>query len=224
MTVCDTNTNMCKGCLVDANCGSARCARPATASPGCNDMQPCQDGLACCDGQCFDLLTDLDHCGGCDACPVPDNAAAVCTMGVCGLGACEGNFNNCDKDPNNGCETDGTCECTPGARRSRATRARRDRRTRASARIGADLQRRRARLRACAGRGPAPGPIDICANNLDDDCNGVVDDNPDEDGDGWTVCGGDCCDAIGPNCLKPELVNPGAFEVPGNMVDDDCDG
>src|SRR5690606_9220810 len=46
----------------------------------------------------------------------------------------------------------------------------------------------------------------------------------DLDGDGWTVCGGDCCDEVGPNCFDPELVNPGAFEVMGNTVDDDCDG
>jgi len=37
----------------------------------------------------------------------------------------------------------------------------------------------------------------------------------DHDGDGYTVAQGDCND-----CDK--LVNPGAFDVPGNMVDEDC--
>jgi hypothetical protein len=47
----------------------------------------------------------------------------------------------------------------------------------------------------------------------------------DLDGDGWTTCEGDCCDAIGTVCSEsPQLVNPGAFDVPGNMLDDDCDG
>jgi hypothetical protein len=45
----------------------------------------------------------------------------------------------------------------------------------------------------------------------------------DQDGDGWTPAQGDCCDVVTANCQKPELVNPGAFEYPGNGIDDDCD-
>ncbi len=45
---------------------------------------------------------------------------------------------------------------------------------------------------------------------------------PDLDGDGWSVQDGDCCDAAA-GCAQPHLVNPGAFEYPGNGVDDDCD-
>jgi hypothetical protein len=46
----------------------------------------------------------------------------------------------------------------------------------------------------------------------------------DQDGDGWTPNQGDCCDTLaGGNCGDPALVNPGAFEYPGNGVDDDCD-
>ncbi len=64
---------------------------------------------------------------------------------------------------------------------------------------------------------------EICGNGIDDDCNGVVDDDVDADGDGWTSCGGDCCD--NPNlCGNPAAVNPGAFEVAGDGVDNDCDG
>ncbi|MBI4953353.1 MAG: choice-of-anchor L domain-containing protein [Myxococcales bacterium] len=44
----------------------------------------------------------------------------------------------------------------------------------------------------------------------------------DADADGWTPNQGDCCDT--PNlCSAPALVNPGAYEYPGNLVDDDCD-
>lgn len=47
----------------------------------------------------------------------------------------------------------------------------------------------------------------------------------DLDGDGWTTCDGDCCDAEGAECVgDTSLVNPGAFDVLGNMLDDDCDG
>jgi hypothetical protein len=45
----------------------------------------------------------------------------------------------------------------------------------------------------------------------------------DNDGDGWTTCDGDCCDAISLACAEPSLVNPGAYEALGNGVDDDCD-
>jgi hypothetical protein len=45
----------------------------------------------------------------------------------------------------------------------------------------------------------------------------------DEDGDGWTTCQGDCCDNTS-QCANPALVNPGAYEVPGDGVDNDCDG
>jgi len=45
----------------------------------------------------------------------------------------------------------------------------------------------------------------------------------DEDQDGWTGAQGDCCDSKFAGCSdKPELVNPGALEYPGNDVDDDC--
>ncbi|MBA3391550.1 MAG: choice-of-anchor L domain-containing protein [Deltaproteobacteria bacterium] len=61
-----------------------------------------------------------------------------------------------------------------------------------------------------------------CADGIDNNCNGEVDEDTDRDMDGFTTCAGDCCDST--ECSKPELVNPGAFDAPGNMVDDDCSG
>lgn len=46
----------------------------------------------------------------------------------------------------------------------------------------------------------------------------------DLDGDGWTVADGDCADSPGGGITHPELVNPGAYDIPGNGIDDDCDG
>ncbi len=75
---------------------------------------------------------------------------------------------------------------------------------------------------ACAGEVTPTG--EVCGNSLDDNCNGTPDEDTDTDGDGFTTCGGDCCDTTNDGCGDPALVNPGAFEAPDNMVDDDCDG
>ena len=45
----------------------------------------------------------------------------------------------------------------------------------------------------------------------------------DEDGDGWKVADGDCCDSKFAGCSeKPELINPGSLEYPGDGSDNDC--
>ena len=75
--------------------------------------------------------------------------------------------------------------------------------------------------------GPCAGqtlPTDeICGNDIDEDCDGELV-AQDKDGDGWGTCDGDCCDDEVVGCVDAHLVNPGAFEVPDNEVDDDCDG
>lgn len=77
------------------------------------------------------------------------------------------------------------------------------------------------------GYGPCTGQVlpveEICANGIDDDCNGAADDVTDDDGDGWSRCDGDCCETTA-QCARPAQVNPGAFEIDGNDLDDDCDG
>ena len=76
--------------------------------------------------------------------------------------------------------------------------------------------------------GPCAGEVvpvaEVCANGIDENCSGTADEDLDQDGDGYTTCGGDCCDADGAGCATAVLVNPGAYEAPGNTVDDDCDG
>jgi hypothetical protein len=73
---------------------------------------------------------------------------------------------------------------------------------------------------ACDGEvGPE---TEQCGNDIDDNCDGLLDD-ADADGDGFGVCTGDCCD-VPAACSVPALVNPGAYEVFGNRLDDNCDG
>jgi len=59
-------------------------------------------------------------------------------------------------------------------------------------------------------------------DGMDHDCDGIPDNPPDVDGDGWNACQGDCCETT-VQCSEPALVNPGAYEFIGNGVDDDCD-
>jgi hypothetical protein len=74
--------------------------------------------------------------------------------------------------------------------------------------------------------GPCEGQVapaqELCGDNVDNNCNGMVDENADMDGDGITTCGGDCCDST--ECGSPALVNAGAFDVAGDGVDNDCNG
>lgn len=69
-----------------------------------------------------------------------------------------------------------------------------------------------------------PGATESLSNYQDDDCDGVVDDGTDTsdyDGDGYSVADGDCDDY--PYYGGPRIY-PGATEVLGNGIDDDCDG
>ena len=81
--------------------------------------------------------------------------------------------------------------------------------------------------------GPAinPGMTEICDDNLDNNCNNLYDCHdaeccgdpkclypPDDDGDGYTVCDGDCDDTMpyGP------AINPGMTEICGDNLDNNC--
>lgn len=58
-----------------------------------------------------------------------------------------------------------------------------------------------------------PGATEVC-NLVDDNCNQAVDEGFDQDGDGYTTCGGDC------NNVNAQI-HPGAAEI-CNGVDDNC--
>jgi len=69
---------------------------------------------------------------------------------------------------------------------------------------------------------------EICGNGEDEDCDGVDQTTAnviDIDGDGYNYCNGDYCE-MRSQCggYDPRMVNPDAFEVVGNEIDDNCDG
>jgi hypothetical protein len=74
-----------------------------------------------------------------------------------------------------------------------------------------------------------PGAAEACSNGIDDNCDGLIDDQDptclictDLDGDGYSLEGGACgltdCDDSDP------AVNPGTAEACSNGIDDNCDG
>jgi hypothetical protein len=70
----------------------------------------CNAGFGDCDGASsngceVNLNTTPSQCGACGAACVYPNAAATCTGGSCGLGACNAGFGNCNGRADDGCET-----------------------------------------------------------------------------------------------------------------------
>ncbi len=215
-----TSTGSSGACIPDCAAGSL--CQQGTCVPGCDPAHGCNAGKSCCSGSCVDTATDPAHCGACDgACAMPAHIAVGCN-GNCTFGACDSAFFDCDGNKDNGCESQSACSCTPGATQACYDGAM------GTQGVGPCVGGMQTCNATGTGWGPCGGEVlpitELCANNVDDDCDGNVDNVPDLDGDGWTTCNGDCCDVAGGTCSNPALVNPGAFEVGGNMVDDDCDG
>lgn len=219
---CDTATNTCAGCIVDTDCplGSVCFQANKTCTPGCSAAQACQPGLSCCGGTCFDVNTTVNHCGDCStSCTIPNHAAPTCVDGMCGMGACDAAYANCDSLSTNGCEQnilqDGACSCVPGTTQS-CYQGGPNTQGVGPCKAGTQTCNADGTSWSACGGGQVLPKSEICSNQVDDDCDGTIDNVVDSDGDGWTTCNGDCNDTNA-------LVNPGAFEVVGNGIDDDCD-
>jgi hypothetical protein len=116
----DCDGNATNGCEADtqtslAHCGACgrACGPLANATAVCRvggcAIGACAAGFADCDGSAangceVNLNTDLAHCGRCrNACSRNNIPTAACNAGVCG-GACAAGFNDCNRDPADGCE------------------------------------------------------------------------------------------------------------------------
>jgi hypothetical protein len=73
-----------------------------------------------------------------------------------------------------------------------------------------------------------PGTAEVTCDVVDNDCNAATLDAPDGDGDGWDVCGAD--DPVNPDGNDPAdcdddnaTTYPGAREICGDGMDQDCD-
>ena len=225
---CNPATHQCVDCVDSSQCGDGFVCGPAgTCVEGCTPSQPCGGGLTCCANACVDILSDPYACGDCNSpCAPLAHAEVLCVQTACELGPCDAGWDNCNQIASDGCEWDlsvGPCSCTPGATQPCYTGP-----------LGTeDVGTCTGGITTCDPSGASWGPcvgevvpaFDACNDGQDNDCDGTADNAPDLDGDGWTPCDGDCCEVVAiDTCGDPALVNPGAFEVAGNDVDDDCDG
>jgi len=110
-------------------CVSERDTATGCGDPGCNPCAPqhadaicdqnnhCSFNRASCidpwydcngfedDGCEKDLAHDPDHCGECfHACADPPHGIAGCSKRQCVIGKCSEGWEDCDRDPSNGCE------------------------------------------------------------------------------------------------------------------------
>ncbi len=152
-----------------------------------------------CTAETTDLTSDPANCGSCgNAC----GDGYACIDSRCLIGLCQpGTVEECYTGAE---DTSGVGPCKGG--------------TRVCGRTGA--------WSACEGE--VTPVAENCTDGVDNNCNGMTDEDVDLDGDQFTTCGvpgvipGDCCDWT--ECDKPRTVNPGAYDAVGNGIDDDCNG
>lgn len=136
--------------------------------------------------------------------------------------ACANGWLDWDKDQSNGCELkQGSNTCASGA-------------TRVCWPYGFEPQGTSCKkgVQTCTGNewsscvgyvAPVTNPATLAASAQDLNCNGIIDRNEDLDNDGFTKGNGDCCDDVN-SCLTkdPQFVGPGAYEIAGDGIDNNC--
>jgi hypothetical protein len=203
------------------NCGDCGvvCGKGQICSNGvCAARVKCPKGQTSCGGVCVTLASDPNNCGSCGAVCDPANAQGVCSNGTCQMGTCNAGYADCDADPANGCEVNinsdpdncggcgvacdagqtcenGACtgpagECTPTDTRSCYSGPAGTAGVGICA-YGTQTCGNDATWGACVGE--VLPQTEIC-NNLDDDCNGVIDNGFDKQHDvnNCGTCGNVC--------------------------------
>ena len=94
--------------IATAACGAAS---ELTVSDDSGVPTPVDGGLVCaggtttCGARCIDPAVDPSNCGGCGKVCSGNHAVGTCAAGTC-TRTCVGSFEDCDKNPSNGCEVD----------------------------------------------------------------------------------------------------------------------
>jgi hypothetical protein len=223
---CASGQNLCNGVCVDLeldpdNCGACgkACDEGELCSVGTCGAT-CVGGTIQCGNRCVDAENDPTHCGNCfTSCGEHE----VCSQGECSLD-CLGGTTRCGElcvDTAIDTKNCGTCGHACGADEVCSG-------GKCASVCGGGLLKCKNQCvdpkedpANCGGCGKVCGLGQKCVGGACEDCDSSVEDC---DKDGWLVADGDCCDKPGFCGLEPSLVNPGAIEVLGNGVDDDCNG
>lgn len=222
--VCDPHELLCDNICVDVKSSAQFCGDCTTQCEGSQvcvngQCEWCKNDDVICGQECVDTTKDLDHCGACNhGC----SRNQVCKDSTC---VCSNGYYDCDGKPENGCETYGFCFCNPGDElecydgpdHTRDVGECRSGKMRCMQTDDGDWL-----MSQCIGT-VTPRDVHECTDK-DYNCNGKPDGHEDYDGDGYSICQGDCCDNLACALQNPELINPGMLEVADNQIDDNCDG
>ncbi len=159
--------------------------------------------------------------GAVEACRPMRVSHTIVALVCLALGACGPTASNSDDDDDDDGSDGGTARCSPGATQA-CYQGLPGTENVGPCRGGTQTCTPQGVWGQCDGQ-VTPLP-EVCADGIDQNCDAMIDNAADEDGDGFTACTGDCCDSVAAGCQSPERVGPGAIEVDGNELDDDCDG
>lgn len=223
---CNGGSVQCGASCVDtqndpANCGGCMktCPIGQVCSAGKCDLF-CNGGTTKCLNLCVDTQSDPKNCGFCgNTCP----GTLVCTQGGCNT-TCLGGTTQCGQacvdvkvDPANcgmcGNACPGGQVCSSGMCSSSCGGG--------LTQCGSFCVDTTNDQKNCGSCGFVCSGTDKCVSGKCTPCDSAT---TDCDGDGWLVSEGDCCDKPGTCGAEPKLINPGAVEVVGNGVDDNCNG
>jgi hypothetical protein len=224
---CNGGTTLCASACVDtqndpSNCGGCMksCPIGQVCSAGKCDLF-CNGGTTRCNNVCVDTASDPNNCGFCgNKCPM----GFVCNgQGGCDT-KCSGGTTQCGQacvdvqiDPKNCGQCGNACAsgqvCSQGKCQSTCGGG--------LTQCGSFCVDTQNDQKNCGQCGFVCQGTDKCMAGK---CVACDPQTTDCDGDGWKVSDGDCCDKPGPCGAEPKLVNPGAIEVVGNGIDDNCNG